>query len=159
MERPGFPSAWIQGISALYKTASSRVIIGGRMGERFHLERSMKQGCPLAPYLFLFFAEAMAHFLHARTIGIRGIQLPIRDDCKLLDSESADNTALYVHHDEITDLDSRVQASKVDTGEASRPGGGSLEPAVEDAIAARQACDYGVVQVENDEEDQVYAVE
>ena len=36
------------------------------MGERFNLEQSMQQGRPLAPYLFLFFAKAMAHFLRAR---------------------------------------------------------------------------------------------
>ena len=73
-----------------------RVIIGGRMGEGFTLERSVRQGCPLAPYLFLFFAEAMAHFLRARTTGPRGMRLPIRDDAELLDFEYADDTALYV---------------------------------------------------------------
>ena len=44
----------------------------------------------------------MTHFLHARTTGIRGIRLPIRDDSKLLDSEYADDTALYVQDDEMT---------------------------------------------------------
>ena len=66
------------------------------MGERFTLERSVHQGCPLAPYLFLFFAEAMAHFLRAPTTGLLGMRLPIRDDAELLDSEYADDTALYV---------------------------------------------------------------
>ena len=101
LERLGFPLGWIQGISALYRTTSSRVIIGGRMGERFHLERSVRQGCPLTPYLFLFFAEAMAHYLRARTTGIRGVRLPIREDSKLLDPD-ADDTALYVQDDEMT---------------------------------------------------------
>ena len=31
LERLGFPVGWIQGISALYRTASNRVIIGGRI--------------------------------------------------------------------------------------------------------------------------------
>ena len=79
MERLRFPSGWIQGVSALYRIASSRVIIGGRMGECFRLERSVRQGCPLSRYLFLFFVEAMTHFLCARTTGIRGVRLPIRD--------------------------------------------------------------------------------
>ena len=65
------------------------------MGERFRLERSVRQGCPLAPYLFLFFAEAMAHYLRARSTGIQGVRLPIREDSELLDSEYADDTALY----------------------------------------------------------------
>ena len=42
LERLGFLHGWIQGILALYRTTSSRVIIGGRMGERFRLERSVR---------------------------------------------------------------------------------------------------------------------
>ena len=102
LERLGFLHGWIQGIFALYRTASSKVIIGGRMGERFRLERSVRQGCPLAPYLFLFFAEAMTHFRRARTTGIWGVHLPIREDSELLDSKYADDTTLYVQDDEMT---------------------------------------------------------
>ena len=63
------------------------------MGERFTLERLVCQGCPLAPYLFLFFAEAMPHFLRAHSTNLRGMRLPIRDDVEFLDSEYADDTA------------------------------------------------------------------
>ena len=52
--------------------------------------------------MFLFFAEAMAHFFRARTIGIRGVRLPIKDDSELLDLEYADNIALYIQNDEMT---------------------------------------------------------
>ena len=41
----------------------------------------------------------MAHFLRARTTSLRGMRLPIRDDAELLDSEYADDTALYVQDD------------------------------------------------------------
>ena len=53
----------------------------------------------LVPYLFLFFAEAMAHFLRAHTTSLHGMHLPIRDDAELLDSEYANYTALYVQDD------------------------------------------------------------
>lgn len=66
------------------------------MGESFGMERSVRQGCPLAPYMFLFFAEAMAHYLRARTAGLHSVRLPIKDDSELLDLEYADNSALYV---------------------------------------------------------------
>ena len=64
-----------------------------------HFEHSVRQGCPLTPYLFLFFAEAMAHFLRARTTGLRGMRLPIKDDAELLDFEYANDMALYVQDD------------------------------------------------------------
>ena len=63
MQQMGFPDAWIRGVSALYRSAHSRVLLAGDRGERFSISRSVKQGCPLAPSLFLFFAEAMSSFL------------------------------------------------------------------------------------------------
>ena len=65
-------------------------------GERFRLSRSVRQGCPLAPFLFLFVAEAMSTFLTAQDTGLRGLQLPIRTAEELLDSEFADDTAVYL---------------------------------------------------------------
>ena len=55
------------------------------MGERFTLECSVRQRYPLVPYLFLFFAEAMAHFLQAHTTKLREMRLPMRDDTELLE--------------------------------------------------------------------------
>ena len=89
-----------QGVSALYRTASNQVIIGKQMGERFGLERSVRQGCPLAPYLFLFFAMAMTHYLKAHTTRIHRVRLPIRGDSELLDSEYANDTTLYEQDDD-----------------------------------------------------------
>ncbi|MCO5560919.1 hypothetical protein L7F22_014539 [Adiantum nelumboides] len=60
LHRMGFPGAWIRGIFALYRSSSVAVTIGGHVGRTFALSRSVRQGCPLAPYLFLFFAETMA---------------------------------------------------------------------------------------------------
>ena len=60
MRRMGFPEGWIRGISALYRSAHSQVLLAGDKGERFPISRSVRQGCPLAPTLFLFFAEAMS---------------------------------------------------------------------------------------------------
>ena len=66
------------------------------MGERFSLERSVQHDCPLAPYLFLFFAKAMTHFFRAPTTGLHGVHLPIRDSAELLDSKYVDDMAFCV---------------------------------------------------------------
>ena len=95
MLRMGFPPVWIRGVSALYRTAHSQVLLAGDRGERFALSRSVRQGCPLAPTLFLFFAEAMSSFWGSQGIGLTGLRLPVREE-DLLDAEFADDTAVYL---------------------------------------------------------------
>lgn len=91
----GVPPRWISGISALYRSSSSAVTIGGFVGQIFTLSGSVRQGCPLAPYLFLFFSEAMSTFLRSRAPQIHDLRLPVGIDEELLDSEFADDTMLY----------------------------------------------------------------
>ena len=88
MLRMGFTPQWIRGVAAMYNSAHSQVLVGGARGDRFALSRSVRQGCPLAPFLFLFFAEAMSGYLSAQDVGLQGLSLPIRDE-ELLDSEFA----------------------------------------------------------------------
>ena len=41
LERLGFPPRWIRGISSLYSSAHSRVLVGGGPGERYSISRSV----------------------------------------------------------------------------------------------------------------------
>ena len=95
MLRMGFPWPWIQGVAALYRSAHSQVLLAGDRGELFPISRSVRQGCPLAPSLFLFFAEAMSCFLGDQGTGLQGLRLPIREE-DLLDAEFADDTAVFL---------------------------------------------------------------
>ena len=69
--------------------------MAGDRGDLFPISRSVRQGCPLAPTLFLFFAEAMSSFLGDQGTGLQGLRLPIRED-DLLDAEFADDTAVFL---------------------------------------------------------------
>ena len=95
MYRMGFGIPWIKGISCLYRNAQSQVLLAGGVGSRFNITRSVRQGCPLAPFLFLLFSEAMHLFLTAQSTGLRGLAMPLNGQ-DILDSELADDTALYV---------------------------------------------------------------
>ena len=65
-----FPFEWIRGVASLYRSAHSQILVAGDQGERFNISRSIRQGCPLAPTLFLFFVEAMSSFLVAQDTRI-----------------------------------------------------------------------------------------
>ena len=95
LSRFGFADEWIRGVSALYSCASSKVLLAGGKGASFKLSRSVRQGCPLAPFLFLFFAEAMSIYLTATTTGLQGLSLPVTGE-EILDAEFADDTGLVL---------------------------------------------------------------
>ena len=97
LQRMGFPMQWIRAVAALYRTAHSSLLFAGDVGSTFSLSRSVRQGCPLAPFLFILVSEAFSDYLRSRNVQIRGIALPIQGYTTMtVDSEFADDTALYV---------------------------------------------------------------
>ena len=93
------PWEWRRAAQALYKNGSSKVLIAGRKGATISLTRSIRQGCPLAPFLFLFITEAMSAFLNSQTANLHGLSIP-NTRKSLLDSEFADDTMLYLQGNE-----------------------------------------------------------
>ncbi|MCO5609406.1 hypothetical protein L7F22_063632 [Adiantum nelumboides] len=102
LSRLGFPDAWIRGISALYRSATAELTIGGHVGRTFTLSRSVKQGCPLAPYLFLFFAETIALYLRGWTPQIQGLHMPIDGSFDLVELQYVDDTMIFCQYDSDT---------------------------------------------------------
>jgi hypothetical protein len=76
MERMGFAETFIGWIMALYKEPRSSIVLNGVIGPTFELERSVRQGCPLAPYLYLFIADVLGHMLEDPKWGVQGFNLP-----------------------------------------------------------------------------------
>ena len=91
----GFSNRWVKAVSSLYSSATSKVMMVRGKGSSFRLSRSIRQGCPMAPYLFLLFVEMMSSFLIAKSVGLHGLQLPQATKA-MLDAEFADNTTLYM---------------------------------------------------------------
>ena len=54
----GFPMAWVVAVRALYKNASSFVYVTGKVDTPFSISRLVRQGCPLAPFIYLLITEA-----------------------------------------------------------------------------------------------------
>lgn len=64
-------------VLALYRCASSAAPIGGFVDQPFALSCSIRRGCPLAPYLFLFFAAAILAYLRWHSPLLAGLRLPV----------------------------------------------------------------------------------
>jgi len=68
----GFSPEWIKWVSSLYWLASSLVKVNGESGEDLKLSRLVKQGYPLAPYLFILAVDVFGHMLDTLNIMWRG---------------------------------------------------------------------------------------
>nr|PNR27500.1 hypothetical protein PHYPA_029652 [Physcomitrium patens] len=59
----GFPTDWVELIMTLYSEASTRIMLNWVPREQFSLQRYLRQGCPLALYLYLLVKDEFRHML------------------------------------------------------------------------------------------------
>jgi hypothetical protein len=76
LSKLGFSPKWIQWISSLYRLASSSIKVNGKDGEDFKLVRLVRQGCPLAPYMFILATDVLGHMLKNPKHEIEGLLCP-----------------------------------------------------------------------------------
>jgi hypothetical protein len=90
----GFDSTWVRWIWALYTDSWCTVGVNGQTSAPFKLSRSIRQGCPLAPFLYLFVVDCLGNLLESNDTII-GLRLPGNDGAAV-DQEYADDTNLYL---------------------------------------------------------------
>ncbi|CAI5976625.1 unnamed protein product [Closterium sp. NIES-65] len=75
LERMGFPEEFVGWTKGLHTQAGTQLLINGWLGDRVDMERGVRQGCPLAPYLFICAAEPLSQEIKRRRLGVwkRGI--------------------------------------------------------------------------------------
>ena len=81
----GFPKKYCDWISILFNEASIVIDVNGNLSEPIRLQRSIRQGCPIAPLLFFIAANAMFYVLRTSELGppVKGISLPNMDQCSI----------------------------------------------------------------------------
>ncbi|GJP54196.1 hypothetical protein CLOM_g13293 [Closterium sp. NIES-68] len=90
LQRMGFPKIYVRWVEGLPRDATMRVCTNGWLGERVAVQVGVRQGCPLAPYLFLCAMEPLCQEVKRRHLGIgekragRLAYLGYADDTKLL---------------------------------------------------------------------------
>jgi hypothetical protein len=90
----GFCLKWVRWVNSLYTSATSAIELNRVEGSRFPLARSVRQGCPLSPYLFILATDVLGHMLDDLTFGVKGLALP--GGGKVTDQTFVDDIALYL---------------------------------------------------------------
>ena len=85
------PSA-IQWIKLFYHNTESCILNNGWSSDFFKLERGVRQGCPLSPYLFILCVEILAETMR-KNKNIKGISI---DGQEIKISQYADDTTLIL---------------------------------------------------------------
>lgn len=96
----GFPPLFVNMVKLTLADAEASINVNGRISSSFRIERGVRQGCPLAPFLFLIMSEALhATIQQAQEQGrITGVKLP-RSESQQLTLQFADDTSFTVKAD------------------------------------------------------------
>ena len=77
----GFLREFVSMIKILFEDASACMKVSGSLLESFVIGRGIKQGCPIAPYLFWLTAEVHNTMVVEESLvgKVKGIKLPVED--------------------------------------------------------------------------------
>jgi hypothetical protein len=65
LQQRGFGLRWIRWISMLFRTAWTRVLVNGYVGDAFLHERGLHQGDPISPLIFVIAMDVLAAMFRA----------------------------------------------------------------------------------------------
>ena len=94
MARMRFQPTWIRQVMSLNENAAAAVIVNGEQSKTFQLRRSVRQGCPFAPYLFLLTVDVLGQMLQHPTHRVTCLRLP--DTSSITNQMFADDTLLFL---------------------------------------------------------------
>ena len=98
LEKFGFGPRFCSWIIMLYKGGQSCIQTNGFISSFFKITRSMRQGCPIASFLYVIQAEPMAQTIRKNT-KIKGIDLPATTETGQITAKIsmfADDTQIFI---------------------------------------------------------------
>lgn len=94
METMGFHGTWIKRVMSLNMNASAAIVLNEEQSKTFKLQHLVRQGCPLAPYLFLLIVDILGQMLQHPGCNVKGLRLP--DNSFITNQMFANNTLLLL---------------------------------------------------------------
>jgi exonuclease III len=88
----GLGAGFVRWVSMLLSNTRALATVNGYMSGKVHFGAGVRQGCPLAPVLYLFVAESLLRFLKAH----EGLGLVVAGQ-KLLANQFADDMQVFLH--------------------------------------------------------------
>ncbi|CAI5951129.1 unnamed protein product [Closterium sp. NIES-65] len=123
LERMGFPSLFVDWVRGLHKDTRTSLLINGWLGDAVNVVSGVRQGCPLAPYLFLCAVEPLAQQAAARKLGLEG------GSRRLAYLGYADDTTLILQGEEqITEAERLLADFEAESGLATNKEKSSILP-------------------------------
>ena len=94
----GFGESIIQWFKTFYTDISSYILYNGHLSDVFKIQRGVRQGDPLSPYLFILCVELLSASLKAHP-DIQGLEI---NNTEYLISQYADDSTLIFGEDEVS---------------------------------------------------------
>ena len=95
LEAFGFGPSFIRWITVLYTDISSSVIVNGHISAELSIQRSVRQGCPLSPLLYVLCVEPFSHNIR-RNPDIKGLPIPGNEESAKVSSYADDATYILI---------------------------------------------------------------
>jgi hypothetical protein len=76
MRKLGSSNQWIQWKITLYEKVKTLMVLNGQKGKSFQMERVIRQGCPITPYLYLFVVDVLGYMISNLRYIIERLILP-----------------------------------------------------------------------------------
>jgi hypothetical protein len=96
MGKMSFPVMWRKWMKECVCTATASILVNGSPTEEFPLERGLRQGDPLSPFLFLLAAEGLNVLMEAVVVSnlFTGYSIGVQDHVVVSHLQFADDTLL-----------------------------------------------------------------
>lgn len=78
MQKMRFSERYVRWVKLIFENDSGTVNLNGSLGNKFNIERGVRQGCHLARYIFLIIGEVLTHNIQ-QTVDegrLKGIVFP-----------------------------------------------------------------------------------